>query len=317
MVLELMPVRAPGLRATARRSLSLLAAAVFAAGCVAPAAQLSQDPSSSAAEATSSASATPTAPTTSHTPVSSGSLGFEAPDGILPPNSIVVVLVDGLQLRDGPGLAAAVTGLASGGDQFKVSQWFGPVERDGIDWYRLGPAIGGDLDAWAAAGSGTDRYLEVVPPDCPSADPDFATLIDLANEWDRLACFDDRSWNLEGTFGCGACDGTMAGDFQPFWLAWPLGGMFLWSDFQAGVGPLLIRAPDDGSVDLPEVGSIVRLTGHFSDPASATCTLVTFIGEQATPVDQRTAELYCREQFVVDAIEVTGTDPSYTDPYHP
>jgi hypothetical protein len=139
----------------------------------------------------------------------------------------------------------------------------------------------------------------------------------MSSEWDRLTCFGDRPLTFEGTFGCGACDGTMAGDFQPFWLAWPLGGAHLWADFQAGVGPLLIRAPDDGSVDLPEVGSLVRTTGHFSDPASTTCRLVTFIGEQATPVDQRTAEMYCREQFVVDTIEVVGTDPTYTDPYHP
>ena len=61
----------------------------------------------------------------------------------------------------------------------------------------------------------------------------------------------------------------------------------------------------------------MRLTGHFSDPASTTCTISTFVGEQATAVDQRTAELYCREQFVLDALEVIGTDPNYTDPYNP
>jgi hypothetical protein len=241
---------------------------------------------------------------------------------MLPPNSIVVVAVDGLQLRAEPGLSAAVTGAAVAGDQFKVQGWFGPVEVDGLDWYRLGPATAGDLDAWAAAGSGADRYLEVVPPSCP-VDPDFTTLLNMASEWDRLACFGDRSWTLEGTFSCGVCDGTMAGDFEPFWLAWPLGGSFLWAeyptgtgpDYQAGIGPLVMRTPEDSGVELPVPGSIVRVTGHFSDPASTTCTVVTFIGEQATPVDQRTAELYCREQFVVDALEVIGTDPNYTDPY--
>jgi hypothetical protein len=305
--------------------MSLVAAAAIMAAC-APAAQLSQDPPASPSEAPTtsamaSAAQTDPAATTQQTgepsPAPSQAVGFEAPNGLLPPNSIVVVVVDALQLRAEPGLAGAVTGLAAAGDRFKVTGWFGPVDRDGLDWYRLGPATVGDLDAWAAAGSGDDRYLELVPPDCPSGDPGFTTLINMASEWDRLACFGDRSWTLEGTFGCGACDGTMAGDFQPFWLAWPLGGAFLWADFQAGVGPLLIRAPDDASVALPEVGSVVRVTGHLSDPASSTCALVTFIGEQATPVDQRTAELYCREQFVIDAIEVIGIDPSYTDPYHP
>jgi hypothetical protein len=315
----LMRVRAPELRAIARRTLSFLAVAAIASGCVAPVTQMSNGASASAAEATQSASATPIAPaatpvpTPDPTPGSSQSPGFLAPDGILPPNSIVVVVVDALQLRDGPGLAAAVTGLGVAGEKYKVAGWFGPVERDGLDWYRLGPAIGGDLDAWAAGGSGADRYLEVVPPTCP-VDPDFTTLLTFGSEWDRLACFGDRSWTLEGTFSCGICDGTMAGDFEPFWLAWPLGGSFLWAEYEA-VGPLVMRTPEDSSVELPVPGSIVRVTGHFSDPASATCTVVTFIGEQATAVDQRTAELYCREQFVIDSIQVIGTDPNYTDPY--
>ena len=149
-------------------------------------------------------------------------LAFEAPDGILPPNSIIAVVADGLQLRSEPGLAAPVTGLASTGDQFQVQGWFGPVERDGLDWYRLGSSTVGDLDEWAAAGSGADQYLELVPPDCPVGDPDLATVINMGSDWDRLACFGDRSLTFEGTFGCGVCDGTMAGDFEPFWLAHPM-----------------------------------------------------------------------------------------------
>jgi hypothetical protein len=128
-----------------------------------------------------------------------------------------------------------------------------------------------------------------------------------------LACFGDRSITLEGTLGCGICDGTMPGDFTPVWLAYPLAGLHLWDEFQDGVGPLVIRTPDFDQ--LPELGSIVRVTGHFSDPASTTCTMSTFAGERAIAVDQRTAELYCREQFVVDSMEAIGTDPNYTDPY--
>jgi hypothetical protein len=143
------------------------------------------------------------------------------------------------------------------------------------------------------------------------------TLINMSSDWDRLACFGDRSFSLEGTFGCGVCDGAIGGDFSPLWLTYPISGSFLWADFQAGVGPLVVHADPDFGVELPAVGSIVRVTGHFSDPASTTCTMSTFVGEQATAVDQRTAELVCREQFVVDALEVTGTDPSYSDPYNP
>jgi len=244
-------------------------------------------------------------------------LAFEAPDGFLPPNSIVTVVVDQLQLRDEPGLGAPIEGTASKGDRFSVAGWFGPVTRDGLDWYRLGPATVGDLDAWAAAGSGADRYLELVRPNCPSGNPDLATLINMDSEWDRLACLGDRSFSLEGTFGCGICDGVLPGDFSPSWLTYPISASFLWADFQAGVGPLVVQADPDSGVELPAVGSIVRVTGHFSDRASTTCTISTFDGGRAVVVDPRTAELYCRERFVLDTVEVIGTDPSYSDPYNP
>jgi hypothetical protein len=224
-----------------------------------------------------------------------------------------VALVDQLQLRAGPGLDADATGQAMAGDRFMVGRWWGPVARDGLDWYRLGPAAAGDLDAWAAAGSGADRFLQVVTPECPSGDPDLEALIDMASDWDRLACFGDRSLALEGTFGCGPCDGAIAGEFEPLWLTYPVAVSYLWVDFQAGVGPLVLRTPPD--LEMPELGSIVRVTGHFSDAASTTCEISTFDGGQPVVVDQRTAELYCREQFVVDSFEVVGTDPTYSDPY--
>jgi hypothetical protein len=314
-----MTMRTPEHRITAyRRSLGGLATALFCIGCAAPAAPESSTPSLSAAvtSATESATAAPTPPATyqpSATPAPAPTLAVEPPDGLLPPNSIVVAVVDGLQLRAGPGLGADVTGRAMAGEQFKVAGWFGPVVSDGLDWYRLGPATVGDLDAWAAAGADADRYLEVVPPSCPSGDPDLAKLNDMAAEWDRLACFGDRSLSLEGTLGCGVCDGAIPGDFAPLWLAHPLGGLSLWADFQAGVGRLPMRAPPNFQV--PEFGSIVRVTGHFSDPASTSCTISTFVGEQVLAVDQKSAELYCREQFVVDAMQVIGTDPNYSDPY--
>lgn len=242
-------------------------------------------------------------------------LAFEAPEGILPPNSIVRVVVDQLQLRDEPGQEARVQGTAVRGERFSVAAYFGPVVRDGLEWYRLWPATVGDIDAWAAAGSGADRYLEAVPPSCPSGDPDLATLINMASDWDRLACFGDRSLSFDATFGCGPCDGVIPGEWEPSWLTYPVSVSYLWADFQAGIGPLPMRAPPD--FEYPEVGSIVRLTGHYSDPASTTCRISTFVDSELAAVDQRIAELYCREQFVVETMEVIGTDPTYTDPYNP
>ncbi len=285
-------------------------------GCAAPVAEAPSATAAATSSARASASEAPTSAEPTPTASSAPTLAFEPPDGILPPNSIVRVVVDTLQLRTEPGLGAPVEGTALKGDQFSVAGWSGPVRRDGLDWYRLGPATVGDLDAWAAAGSGADSYLEVVRPECPVVDPDLSMLISMGS-WDRLACFDDRSLTLEGTFGCGVCDGVYPGEFTPAWLAHPIAGNFLWAEFQAEAGPLVIHVPPDSGVEIPTFGSIVRAFGHFSDPVSTSCSISTFDGEGPITVDPRTAELYCRERFVIDALEVIGTDPSYSDPYNP
>ena len=234
-------------------------------------------------------------------------LAFEAPNDILPPDSLVVVTVDALQLRAEPGLSAQVVGTAPIGEKF-YALW-GPVTRDGLDWYWLATNT---IEAvlWAAAGSGGVPYLELVPPDCPTADPDLATLIDMTADWDRLACFGDHPLNVVGTYGCGGCGGTQAGTYEPFWLAAPVRTDYLWVESGVGGTFHLHVAPDSGLAFPPE-GSIVRVTGHFNDPASATCAVSVFDGEQVRAVDPRTADLYCREQFVVDAFEIIGSDPAF------
>lgn len=293
---------------TARLTTAL---ALVCIGCTAPATLESQVPSDTPA-ASASASPSPTAlptPSASSEPSATPAptLAFEAPDGILPPDSTVVVVVDELQLRAGPGLAEDVTGVAVAGDQFSVPWWgFGPVVSDGLDWYRVRPATVGDLDAWAAAASGTDHYFEVVAPSCPSGEPDLETLLNMGGAWNRLACFGDRSITLEGSYGCGGCGGMAHGVYAPMWLAYPITGHLLHLPDQAGV--LEMRVAPDSGVEIPAEASIVRVTGHFSDPASTSCRIAT--GDPFA-VDARVAELYCREQFVVDSFEVFGIDPDF------
>jgi len=43
----------------------------------------------------------------------------------------------------------------------------------------------------------------------------------------------------------------------------------------------------------------------------------TFEGVVGAEVDPVLAELYCREQFVVDSYEVIGTDPDFTYSFPP
>ena len=74
------------------------------------------------------------------------------------------------------------------------------------------------------------------------------------------------------------------------------------------IGPMTINFPPDGPPS-PEVGSIVRLTGHFDDPAAADCSVAP--GEPPVPRDDTVAVLYCRARFVVETHEVLGTDESF------
>ncbi len=225
---------------------------------------------------------------------------------MLPPGSLVVVIVDALQLRAEPGLNAPVVATVSAGALFSVHA-LGPVMLDGLDWYRLGTA--GDSVLWAAAGSGGDRYLELVPPDCPAADPDLATLSNMT-KWDRLACFGDRSLSVVGTYGrTRHAVGAQPGTYEPIWLAASEPADILWVEW--GIGPLALHVAPDSGLAFPPEGSIVRVTGHFNDPASATCVVSAFDGEQVMALDPRTADLYCRERLVVDAFEVIGTDPNF------
>jgi hypothetical protein len=264
----------------------------------APSASLS--PSSSPTDEASQ-SATPVAPSATPAPP-----GFESPDDVLPPGSAVDVTVDGLQIRAAPGLDARVLFTAPAGQRFYA--FVGPITVDGLDWYRLGTM--GDSVLWAAIGSGNERYLEVVTPDCPPPDPDLATVIAMSNDWDRLACFGDRPLNFTGTYGCGECGGTEAGTFEPFWLAGPVHAQFLWVEWGIG-GVLALHIPPDSGLAFPPEGSIVRTTGHFNDPASTTCVVSMSDGEQVRALDPRTADLYCRERFVVDAFEIIGADPAF------
>jgi hypothetical protein len=245
---------------------------------------------------------------------------------------VTTVAVDALRIREGAGVAAPVAATAAKGELVYISSYDGPVKRDGVDWYRvlfaagyrdwptypppptpgLPSAIQSFVVGYAAAASGGQRYLELLPPRCPTAEPDLAGLARLS-AWEQLACFGDRPLTFEGTYGCGGgCGGTTVGDFEPPWLAFPSLFAFIRVDWRISAPPALVLhfRPDSG-LSPPEDGAIVRLTGHFSDPASATCTMTRIVLDQGLPVDPTSAELYCRERFVAATYEVIGTDPDY------
>jgi hypothetical protein len=54
----------------------------------------------------------------------------------------------------------------------------------------------------------------------------------------------------------------------------------------------------------PVRGDLIRVTGHFDDPLAGSCT-ATAAAEVRT-IDPAFLELFCREKFVVTALEVIG-----------
>ena len=310
-------MRIPVLRATARRrSLSFVAAALVCAGCAAPAAQVSQGPSGSSGDVPPSAASSPPTPTSSPAPTP----GFEAPADVLPPGSLVIVTGDGLRVREMPGLSGPVMATVDAGEVLWTSG--SATEVDGIRWYliyfaagyRDWPAYPEDTQfGWVAAGAGGQRYLELLPPRCPDAAPDLLALTKLTG-WERLACFGDRPLTVTGTWGCPYCDGTTGGTHEPAWLASPLNFALLSVRSSYG-NPIGLRFPPDSGLQFPTVGgSILRVSGHFNDPAATTC-VISWMGYQEAEPLAGSAELYCREQFVVDSYEVVGTDPDFPTPY--
>jgi hypothetical protein len=158
-----------------------------------------------------------------------------------------------------------------------------------------------------ASGDETEDFVALLDPRCPSR-PVALVTVEAMVPWEHLACFGAEQLSLEGTLGCGGCSGSYTGTFEPSWLAFPFTGAFLSVDANARIGPLALRfAP--GGPQPPPHGSIVRVAAHFDDAAARGCTVSP--GEPPTPIDTRTAELYCREQLVVEILEVIGTDPDF------
>ena len=265
------------------------------------------------------------APTVAPTPTAAiGTLS------ILPPGSAIEVRIAELNMRKNPSTGAARVEVLERGQILIVSPydnvWFGagPVKKNGYTWYPVmklqNATDAGDLPAlperpiligteveigWIATDNGTTSYVTQLPPRCPAT-------VNLVNvqamlSAERLACFGGGPIVLEGTYGCPSCGAELMGSFEPIWLNYPQSLDFLSGGESPDIGSVILRFSPDGP-DNPAQGSIVRVTVHVDDPASAGCSIQ--IQDQA-PVPKATAILYCREQLVVDSFEVLGMDPDF------
>ena len=324
------PVLAIGLISILAIGLGFLLGSIFGGGSDGTAGESTSASASASASTPASQSAAVTPSVEASASASPGASGpppvVTAPEGLIPPGSAVRVLVDGLRIRESASAGSALVEDLPAGTLLVIGfapmrdRW-GPVSAEGFDWYPVasletdelpplsdGPfEPGGYTTGWVAAGDATEDYVELVDPRCPARPVGLAS-IEAMLPWELLACFGDEQITLDGTFGCGICSGLFPGTFEPAWLAFPFSAAALSVDANARVGPFAMRfAP--GGPEQPPHGQIVRVVGHFDDPAATGCSVAP--GEPPEPVDARSAELYCREQFVVESLEVTGTDPDF------
>lgn len=317
-----------------------LLAVLLLAACGAPAANsgsAGEGPSDSAgAESTPSSTAeTPRAdvtPSPAPSPSARGAI-VEPPTDVLPLHAMIRATADGLRVRMLPFTSSDVVGTVNAGDILYITgaanPQLAPTHDDGYEWYPVeyAPGYAGwparptqeDLVIGAvAARSGSEWFVELVEPRCPDAPPaDLADLVALTG-YERVACFGDETLTVEGTFGCPFCD-SLAHSYatEPQWLAeWTIHLDMLvpsWSGYPPFPGSIVLATPPDvPPLEPDDRGSILRVTGHFNDERSTTCTITPGpeLGDIAA-VSAEAAQWYCRERFVVESWEVIGTDPAF------
>jgi hypothetical protein len=231
-----------------------------------------------------------------------------APDGVLPPYSVVRVLQE-LELRDLPGATGDVLATIPAGQSVWIqgSGEFGPVTVEAVTFY---PAIyalnftgwpagvDGGSQGWVPTERGGVPLVELAPVTCPALGSLRPAVLAGMTAWARLSCYGNQELVLEGTWVNGS-GGIWPWDGEPAWLVPP--------DVERAISDTdgqfyFVLAPN---VVLPAgveaIGGGVRITGHFDDPASATC--VVRAGEPMVEQPAESVRLFCRERFVVTSLE--------------
>ena len=319
-----------------RKPLAVTLLCLALAACEAPAGP-STAPTSGAASASPSASqpaetvvATmlPTIPLATAAPT--GPSWTARPPSALLLDSLVYVDVDRLNIRDEPKVSAKSLGIVERGDFLHIND-YGPFSNGGYTWYPavyLAPAgeppiestvnvrESNGISGWIAVGPGDTSYVERLRPRCP-ATIDLASIEHMLGS-ELLECFGGNSIELVGTFGCSGCGGARPGTFEPEWLAHPLNFNFL-AVFPVTdhVGPFALHFPPGGPA-APPVASVIRVRGHFDDAAAASCAISVIdpLGPasgdgELVKIPRAAAQLACAQQFVVESVEVLGTDPGF------
>ena len=266
----------------------------------------------------------PTATSSTAAPASTGPSGSAAPTTsveptaepapIIPNLGLATVVTDALNLRSQPNETGSVVAeLAPDQRLFVIGT---PTEgADDLRWYRVAALAGPScpepcevVGYVATPIDADDPWIQAVGVDCPASPmshDDLSALLPL----EALHCNGNNTIIVTGTVeqpeGVGY-EGPFA--YSPAWLAHPLAIPFLAT---AGGHVIGFRAPPDADLEPPEDGDVVRVTGHYEDPAATSCRVTVdpaFADEEPQPVppEPALAVLTCRATFVWTEFEVVG-----------
>jgi hypothetical protein len=159
----------------------------------------------------------------------------------------------------------------------------------------------------AASGSPSAVTLPSLSPalGCLDSPPDVNVLYD---QTDPAACFGNAPLTFDGILSAaGVVD--CPGSHEPAWIYCPADGnvQALGETRKVGAPFLLVAVDPTGGVSLSQysLGTNVRITGHFDDPAAQTCREVEPIpGESPRPASEMIQ--VCRQTFVVTQVVPLG-----------
>ena len=231
---------------------------------------------------------------------------------IIPNLGIAAVVTDVVNLRSQPNDGASlVAALETDRRLFIIGE---PTEADDLRWYRVATVPDAtcqdqcDLIGYVATpvASDEDPWITEVAISCPTspmAVDDLATLAPL----EALHCFGSNEIVVTGTI-----DETLGGYespvlFNPAWLAFPFAPPYFLTSNGAAIG---YHPHPDADLEPPADGDVVRVTGHYEDPAAPSCEAYIhpeFEGDGADLLPNPVlVVLTCRATFAWTDYEVTG-----------
>lgn len=248
--------------------------------------------------------------------------GLDWEQATLAPDSMASVAVDGLEVSSAPGAdGGEPTSQLRQGALVYVDA--GPTQADGGDWYAILPqdAQTGSY-GWVPAIKGDRATLVPAPVDCAPMDDwagfvgqgRFGRLVCLGPEPQRLDMWvqDLQAPRPDWSTACGAyqfdpsyAPGVMC-EATPLWLA-TFSGLTVsrpgeMEEFAAYDPVLMNRSA------FPTKRTWMQVTGSFERPESDECRARNQVtGEDVLPPAQ--ASIYCRETFVITALEPSTTSP--------